>query len=73
MVSPSDRASDVAAKAVFWLDAGVRLVWVIDPGTRMVAVHRDGSVIHLLRGDDATLSGEDVLPGFAVRLADLFD
>lgn len=72
VVSPSDRASAVTRKALFWLEAGVRLVWVIDPEAQVVTVHRGGDVIGLLQGEDAILSGEDVLPGFSARLADLF-
>lgn len=40
VVSPSDRASEVTEKALLWLDAGVRLVWVIYPDPRVVAVYR---------------------------------
>jgi Uma2 family endonuclease len=39
VVSPSDRASEVSAKAATWLDAGVRLVWVADPQVRLASVH----------------------------------
>ena len=31
VLSPGDRASEVLAKARYWLRAGCRLVWVIDP------------------------------------------
>lgn len=71
VVSPSDRSSDVTKKALFWLGVGVRLVWVVDPLARVVAVHRTGDVIGLLQGSDALLSGEDVLPGFTARLGDI--
>ena len=44
VVSPSDRASEVASNAEAWLDAGVRLVWVVDPQARLAAVHRPGGL-----------------------------
>jgi Uma2 family endonuclease len=69
--SASDRASDVLAKAVMWLDAGVRLVWVADPPTGTVTVYTPDSVARLLR-DDQILDGGEVLPDFRVSLADLF-
>ena len=69
--SASDRASDVLAKAVMWLDAGVRLVWVADPPTRTVTVYTPDSVARLLR-DDQILDGGEVLPDFRVSLGDLF-
>ena len=71
VVSPSDRSSEVLAKALMWVRSGVRLVWVVDPETRVVTVHRSGDVIGLLQGD-AVLSGEDVVPGFSARLTDIF-
>jgi Uma2 family endonuclease len=70
VVSPSDRAVDVAEKALAWLDAGVHLVWVVDPVNRTVTVHSPGGT-RVLRGGDE-LSGQDVLPGFALSLEDLW-
>jgi Uma2 family endonuclease len=71
VVSPSDRASDVAGKAAMWLDAGVRLVWVVDPQARLAAVHHPGGLVTVLRAD-GVLDGEDVLPGFRLPLSSLF-
>lgn len=70
VVSPSDRAVDVVGKALAWLDAGVRLVWVVDPQNRTVTVYRQDGVA-VLRGGDV-LDGEDVLPGFALPLEELW-
>lgn len=70
VVSPNDRWTEVTDKALMWLDAGVRLVWVVDPAKRLVVVHRERGDDRL-RGD-AVLDGEDVLPGFRLPLADLF-
>jgi Uma2 family endonuclease len=71
VVSPSDRASEVAEKAAMWLDAGVRLVWVVDQQARLAAVHHPGGLVTVLR-EDAALDGEDVLPGLRLPLASLF-
>jgi Uma2 family endonuclease len=54
-----------------YLEAGVRLVWAIDPHSRSATVYRPDGSARLVRGDEF-LDGEDVLPGFRVRLADLF-
>ena len=70
VVSPSDRAVEVSGKALAWLEAGVRLVWVVDPENRTVTVHRPVSA-SVLRSRD-TPSGEDVLPGFALPLEELW-
>jgi Uma2 family endonuclease len=72
VVSPNDRATDVLAKTVEWLTAGVRTVWVVDPALRTVTVHRPDGSATVMRGDGAELDGEDVLPGFRLRLSDLF-
>jgi Uma2 family endonuclease len=71
VVSPNDLAHELIEKVDEYLRAGVRLVWVIDPQSRTVAVHRpDGSDSRLREQDE--LSGEDVLPGFRCPVRDLF-
>jgi Uma2 family endonuclease len=69
--SPSDTGPEVLAKVQQWLAAGVRLVWELNPKTRILTVHRSGQKPQEL-GIDATLSGEEVLPGFALPLRRLF-
>ena len=71
VISPNDRKSEVLSKVGDWLDAGVKLVWLIDPDREEAHVHRgDGGLSVILR--DGTLDGEDVLPGFRQPLADIF-
>jgi Uma2 family endonuclease len=63
VLSPSDRPGDVLSKIGDWLDAGVLLVWIIDPQRSDARVYRaDGSQEHL--GEHAWLDGESVVPGF---------
>ncbi len=71
VVSPSDKAADVHAKALEWLSGGAALVWVLFPDTRTVMVYRPEHEVRLLREDDA-LDGEPVLPGFTVSVRELF-
>jgi Uma2 family endonuclease len=60
----------VLGKVADWLDAGTRLVWVIDPARRQARVYRaDGS--EALLGGDGALAGESVLPEFECRVADV--
>lgn len=69
--SPTDRLGEVLAKVGDWLDAGSRLVWVIDPQRESATVYRaDGSHAMLAMSDE--LDGEDVLPGFRIALRTLF-
>jgi Uma2 family endonuclease len=71
VVSPNDRAEDVHDKVREYLDAGVRLVWVVWPRRRSVSVHTGAAMAHEL-GPDDELDGGEVLPGLRARVADLF-
>ena len=72
VVSPSDTLYGVAEKAVDYLDAGTRLVWVIEPVTKTVTVYRSRTDIRTLKCGD-TLTGEDVVKGFACQVEELFE
>jgi Uma2 family endonuclease len=70
VISPTELFEDVMVKVSEFLDAGVKLVWVIDPATNRVHVYRaDGGTI--LDAKDQ-LDGEAVLPGFRCAIVDLF-
>jgi len=71
VASPSDRVADVMAKVGDWLQAGVRLVWVLWPEERRISVFRSGSDIALLCEGD-TLTCEELMPGFAADVSDVF-
>lgn len=71
VVSPNDLAGEVDMKIVEYLSAQVRLVWVIWPQTKTVHVRRLNGTSDVLTESD-TLSGEDVVPGFTCRVAELF-
>jgi Uma2 family endonuclease len=70
VTSINDIARDVEEKVEEYLEAGIPLVWVIHPEARTAMIYRgDGSVQRLREQDE--LQGEDILPGFRVRLGDL--
>ena len=71
VISPNDLAPELEAKVAGYLDAGVRIVWVVDPEQRIVRIHRADGSIGWLRENDA-LSGDDVLPGFTCPVRELF-
>jgi Uma2 family endonuclease len=71
VVSPNDTAAEIQQKMDEWLQAGVRLAWVLYPATRSAMVYRPDRAVDLLHADD-TITAEPVLPGFACRLGDLF-
>ena len=65
--STTDRLSAVQMKMREYLDNGARLGWLIDPKSQRVEVYRPGREVEVL-DNPATLSGEDVLPGFTLDL-----
>jgi Uma2 family endonuclease len=71
VLSPNDLAYEVDAKVQEYLRAGVRLVWVVNPETRTVKIHRPQAAGTIL-GESDDLEGEDVVPGFRCRISDLF-
>lgn len=70
IVSPGNTWTEVEGKVCDYLAAGTRMVWVIDPAIPAAYVHRPDSLAKRI-GPSDELSGEDVLSGFSVRLADL--
>jgi len=70
--SPSDAASDVIAKARWWIDRGVEQVWVVDAPSQTVTVYLPGGEARVY-GHDDTLDAGETLPGFELPLARLFD
>ena len=70
VLSPDDRPGEILGKVGDWLQAGTRLVWVIDPERRTARIYRaDGSQTSVTEAVE--LSGEEVLPGFACPLSSL--
>ena len=74
VASPSQDASDMAAKARTYLQGGTSLVWVLWPQSAHIDVWRTGQLTApaatLHSGD--LLDGEDVVPGFTHPVAAVF-
>jgi Uma2 family endonuclease len=69
------RASEVEetrSKMQEYVDNGLRLGWLINPRTRQVEIYRPNQAVEVLQSP-ATLSGEDVLPGFLLDLQPIFE
>jgi Uma2 family endonuclease len=71
VVSSSDRAGEIDQKVRMWLEAGVRLVWVLYPQAHTIFAYTPDAPVRLLRDGD-TLDGGAVLPGFTTNVADIF-
>lgn len=71
ILSPSDRQEEIHAKVRAYLEAGTRLVWVVDPYFRTVQVHAPGTPPEMCN-DQQMLRGGDVLPGLELPVCEMF-
>ena len=72
IVSPSDTASGLMRKVQQYLSSGARTVWVVYPDSAHVHVFETGGASRVLNRDDV-LTEPDLLPGFSVPVAALFE
>jgi Uma2 family endonuclease len=70
ILTPSDTSSAIQRKTLDYLEAGARLVWLVDPDAETVTVQRPDGTANILRPHDV-LTGEDVLPGFSVEVGEV--
>jgi Uma2 family endonuclease len=68
--STTDSLETLLAKMKVYVKNGARLGWLLDRKNRKVEISRQGSDVEIL-DSPATLSGEDVLPGFVLDLSDI--
>jgi Uma2 family endonuclease len=70
LVSSSDSLKVARNKmSEVWIANGCRLAWLIDPKTATTYIFRANGEIQIVNGFDKVLSGEDVLTGFELELA----
>ena len=72
VISAGNTKREMDRKLREYFEAGVRLVWYVYPKTRTILVHTGPGQSATLREGQA-LDGGDVLPGFALPVAELFD
>jgi Uma2 family endonuclease len=73
IISPNDRYGDVYEKITRYLADGVQIVWLIDPQQRTVLVYRAASQKKITMSETDILDGADVIPGFRMPVAVLFE
>lgn len=71
VISPRNRPQDMVRKIGHYLGSGCRSVWVVYPNRNSIKVHSAAGVREL--ESPAVLRDEDVLPGFSLPLAPLFE
>jgi Uma2 family endonuclease len=70
LLSSTDGLRDTQAKMQEYLVNGLRLGWLINPKSKQVEIYRPGQPVEILQ-NPASLSGENVLPGFALDLTEI--
>ena len=70
VLSPGDRPGETLAKVAEFLEAGTKLVWVIDPFRRQAQVYRADGTMAMVE-PDGSLDGEVILPGFLCSLSEV--
>ncbi|HLX61067.1 MAG TPA: Uma2 family endonuclease [Planctomycetota bacterium] len=71
VISPNDLVYDVNQKVADYFAAGVKEVWLIDPNLRTISVRSPGNPRELSEHD--ILKSERLLPGFELKISDLFE
>jgi Uma2 family endonuclease len=75
VISPSESSLDVQTKVERYLAAGSQLVWTVYEKTRQVRVWQlgaEGQITMQVKGITDTLDGGNVLPGFMLKVSEIF-
>lgn len=67
-VKPTYNLETLRQKMQEYLDAGVKLAWLINTQQQQVEIYRQGQNLEV-QNLPTQLSGEDVLPGFSLSLS----
>lgn len=71
IISPSNTVKEMDRKRSEYFAIGVKIVWQVFPSDRTIEVYTAPDAYTTLQNGD-TLSGDPVLPGFTLKLSDLF-
>jgi Uma2 family endonuclease len=71
LMSPTDNLADLQQKMSEYKSCGVKLGWLINPDAKEVEIYRLEQNIEII-SNPSLLSGEDILSGLTVDLANIF-
>jgi Uma2 family endonuclease len=71
VISETNTKKEMARKLREYFEAGVQIVWYLDPETESAQIFRSPDIFETIAGDQE-LTGGDLLPGFAVKLSEVF-
>ena len=69
--SPGNRKTEMQTKIEDCFQAGSRMIWVVYPKSQTIYVYRAENDVRILHKSE-TLDGGDVIPGFSLKIADIF-
>ncbi|MEK0178783.1 MAG: Uma2 family endonuclease [Oscillatoriales cyanobacterium] len=72
ILSPSNTVAEIHDKLVEYFENGSRLVWVINPKEKYVLVYRSSQEPDRLLKSTDSLDGEEIVSGFTLPVAELF-
>ena len=72
VLSPGNTWEEMTQKLREYFAIGVRLVWIVSPSSKTVFAYRSLTDVREFAASDE-LPGDDVLPGFSVPVASLFE
>jgi Uma2 family endonuclease len=71
ILSKHDTVEEISGRIDDWLNAGVQMLWIVDPFRRTVTIYQPGRDPMLL-GEHGILEGDLVVPGFRCSVAEIF-
>jgi len=71
ILSPSDTMEKIHRKIIEFFENGTKILWLINPEEEIVLVYHSPRPDKLLQSHDY-FDGEDVVPGFSLQVAELF-
>ena len=71
VVSPNDKYSEVQAKALAWIEAGCRVVWIVDPKQKQVTEFRSETLIRVFTVKDR-LAASEIFGDWSIEVGKLF-
>jgi Uma2 family endonuclease len=71
ILSPSDKQEEIDEKIALFLEAGVKVVWVVNPTFKTVTVYRPDAAPALYH-ESQTIDAEPHLPGFRAQVKAFF-
>jgi Uma2 family endonuclease len=71
VLSQANGGIEIEYKLDEYLDAGIPMVWIVNPEPRTIRVYRQDGTTRLIRADDV-IENEAVLPGFRLVTGEVF-